>query len=77
MKITLDKMQMNQRGKVESILNNSPMLRRFLDIGLAKGASIECVLIAYGGEMKAYRIKGTTIGIRKEDAQMVEIEQLD
>lgn len=77
MKNTLDKMQMNQKGKIKCILKDSPMLRRFLDIGLAEGTSVECVLIAYGGEMKAYRIKGATIGIRKEDAQMVEIEQVD
>lgn len=74
MKNTLDKMQMNQKGKVKSILDDSSMLRRFLDIGLVEGTNVECVLIAYGGEMKAYRIKGATIGIRKEDAQIVEIE---
>ena len=59
-KNTMDKMQINQEGIVK--------------IGLAEGTNVECILIALGEGMKAYRIKGATIGIRKEDAQMIEIE---
>ena len=73
-KNTMDKMQINQEGIVKKISLESPMYRRFLDIGLAEGTNIECILIALGNGMKAYRIKGATIGIRKEDAQMIEIE---
>ena len=74
MKSTLDKMKMNQKGQVIAILENSTMARRFLDIGLTQGTKVECILISYGGEMKAYRIKGASIGIRREDAEMIEVE---
>jgi len=74
MKNTLDKMKINEKAIVKQIIENSTMERRFLDIGLTAGTKIECVLVSFGGEMKAYRIKGATIGIRKEDARLVEIE---
>lgn len=76
MKNTLDKMMINQRGIVKQIDESSEMQRRFLDIGLTDGCFVECVLASYGGEMKAYCIKGAMIGIRKEDANLVEIEAI-
>lgn len=74
MKTTLDKMKINQKGTVVKIKDNSQMKRRFLDIGLTDGTNVECVLVSYGNEMKAYSIKGAIIGIRKEDANTIEIE---
>lgn len=73
MKDTLDKMKINQKGIVKSIDKSSLMKRRFLDIGLTEGTDVECLLVSYGGEMKAYCIKGAIIGIRKEDASLIEI----
>lgn len=74
MKNTLDKMVINQKAKVCCIDEKSAMQRRFLDIGLTEGTNVECTLVSYGGEMKAYMIKGAVIAIRKEDANLVEIE---
>lgn len=74
MKNTMDKMDINQKGKVHHVDENSKMQRRFLDIGISEGTDIECVLASYGGEMKAYTVKGAVIAIRKEDANSVEIE---
>lgn len=74
MKNTMDKMNINQKGKVHHVDDNAKMQRRFLDIGISEGTDIECVLVSYGGEMKAYTVKGAVIAIRKEDANMVEIE---
>lgn len=74
MKNTLDKMTINQKAKVQHVDENSNMQRRFLDIGITEGTDVECVLVSYGGEMKAYVIKGAVIAIRKEDANLIEIE---
>lgn len=74
MRDTLDKMIVNQKSIVKKVDESSPMKRRFLDIGLTEGTKVECVLVSYGEEMKAYSIKGAIIGIRKEDAVCVEIE---
>ena len=76
MKNTLDKMMINQKGIVKHIDESSEMQRRFLDIGLTDGSLVECVLASYGGEMKAYCIKGAVIGIRKEDADLIEIDSI-
>ena len=73
MKNTLDKMTINQKSTVKKINENTSMKRRFLDIGLTDGTEVECVLISYGEEMKAYLIKGSVIAIRKEDACEIEI----
>jgi len=74
MKNTLDKMTINQKSTVKKIKENTSMRRRFLDIGLTGGAEVECVLVSYGEEMKAYLIKGAVIAIRREDACMIEID---
>lgn len=76
MRKMLNELQKNERGVVTCVAENSPLKRRFLDIGLGDGVCVECTLVSYGEEMKAYRIKGTTIGIRKEDAMAVEIEEI-
>lgn len=73
MQNTLDKMSINEKSKVKKIDEKSQMRRRFLDIGLTDGTEVECVLVSYGGEMKAYNIKGAVIAIRKEDAKFIEI----
>ena len=73
MKNTLDKMLIGQKNTVIKVNDESNMKRRFLDIGLTSGTDVECVLSSYGGEMKAYSIKGAIIGIRKEDAYYIEI----
>ena len=75
MKNTLDKMTINQKSIVKRIDDKSTMQRRFLDIGLTEGTNVECVLVSYGGEMKAYTVKGAIIAIRKEDASLIEIEE--
>lgn len=74
MKNTLDKMVIGQKNIVKMVEDESSMKRRFLDIGLTEGTDVECVLSSYGGEMKAYCIKGAVIGIRKEDAYFIEID---
>ena len=74
MESTLDKMQINQKCEVKQILDNSPMHRRFLDIGLTNGTNVECVLVSFNNQIKAYKIKGAIIGIRKEDAQFVKVK---
>ena len=74
MRNTLDKMEINQKSTVKKISDKTPMKRRFLDIGLTDGTEVECVLVSYGKEMRAYFIKGAVIAIRKEDAKFIEVE---
>lgn len=75
MRNTLDKMGVNEKGTVKEILEGSSLKRRFLDIGFTAGTKVECILVSFGEQMKAYRIKGATIGIRVEDAKFIEVEK--
>ncbi|MFQ5854719.1 MAG: FeoA domain-containing protein [Anaerolineae bacterium] len=45
--------------------------RRFLDLGLTPGVTIECAMPSMFGEPKAYRVRGTTIALRREQADQI------
>jgi len=45
--------------------------RRFLDLGLTPGATIEPELTNAFGDPRAYRIRGTLIALRKEQAALI------
>lgn len=46
---------------------------RLWDIGLVEGSEISCLYAAPSGEPRAYRIKGSVIALRREDAVYIEI----
>ena len=47
--------------------------RRFLDLGLTPGAQIYPELENFFGEPRAYRIRGTLIALRKDQAQQIKV----
>lgn len=49
--------------------------RRLMDLGILPGSQITAVLKSASGDPTGYRIMGTTIGIRKQHAQFVFIQQ--
>lgn len=71
--ITLDKLQMGQRGTVKALNNKASLKERLMDIGLVLGAGVECVLISPLYDPKAYLICGAVIAIRNEDAANIEV----
>lgn len=56
---------------VRGLFTAGAMRRRFLDIGLVEGTSVECVGRSPCGDPAAYRIRGAVIAIRSEDAATV------
>lgn len=71
--MTLNLLEIGQVAKIKKVAKNSELYQRFLDIGIIEGSTIECVLISPWNNPKAYRVKGTTIAIRNEDAKAIEI----
>ena len=65
---TLDKLNINQKARVESVGVDMAMYRRMLDLGFVKGTAVECVGKAPSGDPAAYLVRGATIALRKEDA---------
>lgn len=50
------------------------MRRRLLDLGFTQGARISAVLSNAGDEAHAYRLRGTMIALRREQAEQVLVE---
>jgi DtxR family Mn-dependent transcriptional regulator len=50
--------------------------RRLLDLGFTGGVQVKAVLANVGDEAHAYRVRGTTIALRKEQAEQVLIRPL-
>lgn len=73
---TLDTLEMNEIGIVESIENVGSIRRRFLDIGLTPGCKVKCVLTSPSGNPSAYLIRGAIIAIRNEDASGILIKKV-
>ncbi len=49
--------------------------RRLMDFGIVPGSHISAVMKSASGDPVGYRVKGTTIGIRKQQADMVFISR--
>lgn len=73
---TLDTLEVNAIGIVESIENVGSIKRRFLDIGLTPGCKVKCVLENPNGNPRGYLIRGAIIAIRNEDASTILIKKV-
>ena len=71
--INLHQLPLNQSGIIEEINCNEGIKRRLLDLGLVKGTSIIPVLVSPSRDPRAFSVRGTTIAIRKEDAENIKI----
>lgn len=73
--ISLSNLHTGESGKVIRI---SPRLqgaerRRMLDLGILPGTEIKAEMISPSGDPTAYRVRGALIGLRKEQAEMIQI----
>jgi DtxR family Mn-dependent transcriptional regulator len=51
--------------------------RRLMDLGFTEGAHIEPVLKTFAGDPRAYRIRGTVVAVRRDQAVHVIVRPLD
>lgn len=70
-KIHLCDLPIDQIGKVESLDCNGNIRRRLLDLGIVKGTNITPILKSPSGDPTAFIIRGSTIALRKEDANLI------
>lgn len=47
--------------------------RRMMDLGIIPGTAVECVRKGPSGDPTAYTVRGTTIALRKEDAERIHV----
>lgn len=67
-------------GESATVLRLSPHCqgaerRRLLDLGILPGTTIRAEMISPSGDPTAYRIRGSLIGLRQEQAALIQIQQ--
>jgi DtxR family Mn-dependent transcriptional regulator len=68
-----------EHGEIGRVLGIHPSLqgpqrRRLLDLGLTPGTLVEAELESAGGDPVAYRIRGTLIALRRDQASWIQID---
>lgn len=72
----LSTLPLGKKGKVDSILVEGLLRKRFLDLGIVPDSVIEAVRVSPAGDPTAYLIKGSLIGLRKNEASKILIYSL-
>ena len=72
--ISLNQVCLNKKCQILKLNVDGPILRRFIDIGIIPGASIEKILISPFGGISVYYIMGTSIAIRDQDVEGVIVD---
>lgn len=55
--------------------NQCSIQERLLDLGFEPGSSVSCLFQKGTGKIAAYFIKGAVIALRKEDADLILVEE--
>lgn len=71
----LTQLNEGQKAQVASLLSIGTMRRRLQDLGIVNGTMIECLQKGPLGDPTAYRIRGTIIALRHEDANNIIVTQ--
>lgn len=74
--LTLKEGQVNKNYKVLKINGQGPLKRRIMDMGLTKGVNIFVRKVAPLGDPIQINIRDYELSLRKNDAELVEIEEV-
>jgi DtxR family Mn-dependent transcriptional regulator len=77
--VTLDALGANHKGEIVALDEACQGFtrRRFLDLGLTPGTEIHPELLNIFGDPRAYRVRGTLIALRRDQAAQVWVRPLD
>lgn len=71
---TLREVAVGQTVKVTKLTGTGPVKRRIMDMGITKGVEIYVRKVAPLGDPVEVTVRGYELSLRKEDAQMIEVE---
>lgn len=71
---TLREVKVGETVKVVKLHGAGPIKRRFMDMGITRGVEIYIRKVAPLGDPVEVTVRGYELSLRKEDAEMVEIE---
>lgn len=69
----LDQLKPGDTAMIKTLEATGSIRRRLLDLGFVEGTPVLCVLKHRTGESAAYRVRGTTIVLRREDAADIQL----
>ena len=75
--MTIEDLQIGQCGVVTYVGGEGPLRLRFLDMGLIPGTNVCLQKVAPMGDPIQIRLRGYELTIRKEDARMIGIEEVE
>lgn len=70
----LNDIKPGEKAVIKELRSHDSIYRRFLDIGLVKGTTVECVGRSPWGDPSAFLIRGAVIAIRSEDSETILIQ---
>ena len=71
---TLKNVKVGQCVKVVKLHGEGPVRRRIMDMGITKGVEIYVQKLAPLGDPIEITVRGYELSLRKDDAEMIEIE---
>ncbi|MBI5060291.1 ferrous iron transport protein A [candidate division KSB1 bacterium] len=74
--MTLDEMPFGARCRILSVDESSDSLLRLMEMGLIPGASVVMERSAPFNSPFSVRLPGCTLAVRREDAELVQVEPL-
>jgi len=73
MEDTLNNLNLDTQGKVQSLACTGSIRRRLLDLGLVKNTKIIPVFKSPCGDPTAYEIRGSIVALREEDSKNIKV----
>ncbi|MHA1910168.1 MAG: FeoA family protein [Candidatus Kariarchaeaceae archaeon] len=77
MEMTLDQMEVGQKGKIVKLVKQGVTRKVLLEMGILPNAEVTIIRSAPLGDPLELLIQGYHLSVRKEDAQMIVVEVLD
>ena len=74
---TLASLKRGQKGRIESVDATDPQVQRLMVLGLVEGAEIELAGAALGGDPMEFRLFGSGISLRREQARHFTVTRRD
>ncbi len=73
--MTVDDLQIGQKGVITRVDGEGALRLRFLDMGLIPGTTVCLQKVAPMGDPIQIQVRGYELTIRREDARMIGIEE--
>lgn len=73
--MTLNMLKIGKSATVVGINNRDAERRRLIDLGILPGTRVENVMPSPLGDPVAYRIRNSVVALRREQSELIEIEE--